>query len=109
MLASVFLCVAILYGLRKIGLDAIWQMSYSRRLKESLSLLYAAIERDWYRVYLIHVDGSASGNSATTGYLRTTKRLAAYMEVGGTLRIHFGAPNAAASPPRLRSVQSLPE
>jgi len=70
-------------------------MSYSRRLKELLSLLYAAVERDWLREYSIHVDGSASGNSPTTGYLRTAKRLAAYMEVGGTLRTYFGAPNAA--------------
>jgi hypothetical protein len=83
-------------------------MSYSRRLKEQLSLLYAAVERDWLRSHLIHVDGSAFGNSATTGYLRTAKRLAAYKEVGGTLRTHFGAPNAACLP-RLRSVQSLPE
>jgi hypothetical protein len=36
---------------------------------------------------IIHVDGSASGAFATTKALRTTKRLAACMEAGGTLRV----------------------
>ena len=84
-------------------------MSYSRRLKEPLSLLYVAVECDWLRRNSIHVDGSASGNSATTGCLRTAKRTAAYMDVGGALRTHYRCPNTAACLPRLRSVQSLPE
>jgi hypothetical protein len=37
---------------------------------------------------LIHVDGSASGISATTGFLRTAKRKAAGMDASGALRIH---------------------
>ncbi len=96
-------------GTEKIGLDPEGQMSYSRRLKESLSLLYAAVERDWLRKHLIHVDGSASGYFASGGCLRAAKRKVAYMEVGGTLRTHTGAPNAAKCVPRLRSVQSLPD
>jgi hypothetical protein len=36
----------------------------------------------------IHVDGSAPGNAATTGFLRTTKRKTAGKEACGTLRIY---------------------
>ena len=74
-------------------------MSYSRRLKESLSLLYAAVERDWLERLFDPRGWVRIWEFRDDGILRTAKLTAAYMDVRGLLRTHFGAPNAALAKP----------
>jgi hypothetical protein len=60
-------------GIAEIGLDAVPEMPYSRRLKSTARL---ALDDDSpENVVAIHVDGSAPGKLATTGFLRTKKPL----------------------------------
>ena len=75
---------------KKIGLDADYQMSYSRPLKDSMKWRGDAASPSNYQEIreTIHVDGSAPGLSATTEILRTAKRLAAGMDAGGALRTY---------------------
>jgi hypothetical protein len=60
-------------GIKKIGLDAVAEMPYPRRLKSTARLTLDDDSTE--NVVLIHVDGSAPGKPATTGFLRTRKPL----------------------------------